>query len=87
MRFERSDSVAKHNLHATALSMNKLPFFTPQALYRLKKIVQWNPNRPLARRANAMLLLGERQIQNRNCRVIAGREVERKPLDKLVSNG
>ncbi|HHJ4380774.1 TPA: helix-turn-helix domain-containing protein, partial [Citrobacter freundii] len=36
--------------------MNTLPFFTPQALYRLKKIVQWNPNRPLARRANAILL-------------------------------
>lgn len=39
--------------------MNKLPFFTPQALYRLKKIVQWNPNRPLARRANAILLLAK----------------------------
>jgi len=39
--------------------MNKLPFFTPQALYRLKKIVQWNPNRPLARRTNAVLLLAK----------------------------
>jgi hypothetical protein len=29
------------------------------ALYRLKKIVQWNPNRPLARRANAILLLAK----------------------------
>jgi len=39
--------------------MNKLPSFTPQALYRLKKIVQWNPNNALARRANAMLLLAQ----------------------------
>jgi transposase len=37
--------------------MRKLPFFTPQELCRLKKIVQWNPNRPLARRVNAILLL------------------------------
>lgn len=39
--------------------MNELPLFTPQALYRLKKIVQWNSNRPLARRANAILLLAK----------------------------
>lgn len=38
----------------TALSINTLPFFTPQALYRLKKIVQWSPNRPLVRRASAI---------------------------------
>lgn len=37
--------------------MSKLPSFTPQALYRLKKIVHWNPDRPLACRANAIFLL------------------------------
>ncbi len=43
----------------TPLSMSKLPFDMPQALYRLKKIVPWNPNRPLARRANTTLLLAK----------------------------
>jgi hypothetical protein len=54
----------------TALSMNTLPFFTQQALFPLEKIVQWNPNRPLARRANAILLWAQGKPKAEIARVL-----------------
>jgi hypothetical protein len=55
-----SDLISRQTTQITkCIEHEQITIFTPQELYRLKKIIQWKPNRPLARRVNAVLLLAQ----------------------------
>lgn len=82
-----SDLISRQTIQITnRIEHEQITIFYATGAVPPEKNCAVEPKQAVGAQSQCNIAAGERQIENRNCRAIAGRQVERKPLDKLVSN-